>query len=124
MAVGASVSSAAARAGITVEFAPDDMIFARYVVAGLVMLPALAYWGLNDLAGIGWRRGLILSICGGVPFALLQTGGYAFAPLANGAVIAPSTVTIMSTIAAGILLGETLTRSHLAGAALVLVASL
>ncbi len=120
MAVGASVSFAAARAGIIGGLAPDDMIFARYVVAGLVMLPALVYWGLNDLAGIGWRRGLILSLCGGVPFALLQTGGYAFAPLANGAVIAPSTVTIVSTIAAGILLGETLTRSHLAGAALVL----
>jgi drug/metabolite transporter (DMT)-like permease len=120
MAVGASVSFAAARAGIIGGLAPDDMIFARYVVAGIVMLPVLAYWGLNDLAGIGWRRGLILTLCGGVPFALLQTGGYAFAPLANGAVIAPSTVTIVSTIAAGILLGETLTRSHLAGAALVL----
>ena len=120
MAVGASISFAAARAGIIGGLAPDDMIFARYVVAGLVMLPAILHWGLHDLAGIGWRRGLILSICGGVPFALLQTGGYAFAPLANGAVIAPSTVTIVSTVAAGILLGETLTRSHLAGAALVL----
>ena len=120
MAVGASVSFAAARAGIIGGLAPDDMIFARYAVAGLVMLPSLVYWGLPDLAAIGWRRGLILSICGGAPFALLQTGGYAFAPLAHGAVIAPSTVTIVSTVAAGILLGETLTRSHLAGAALVL----
>ncbi len=120
MALGAAVSFAAARAGILGGLAPDDMIFARYVVAGLVMLPALIWWGLPDLAGLGWSRGIILSILGGAPFALLQTGGYAFAPLANGAVIAPSTVTIVSTIAAGILLGETLTRSHLIGAALVL----
>jgi drug/metabolite transporter (DMT)-like permease len=119
MALGAAVSFAAARAGILVGLAPDDMIFARYIVAGLVMLPALIWWGLPDLAGLGWRRGIILSILGGAPFALLQTGGYAFAPLANGAVIAPSTVTIVSTIAAGILLGETLTRAHLIGAALV-----
>jgi drug/metabolite transporter (DMT)-like permease len=120
MALGAAISFAAARAGILVGLAPDDMIFARYIVAGLVMLPALIWWGLPDLAGLGWSRGVVLSILGGAPFALLQTGGYAFAPLANGAVIAPSTVTIVSTIAAGILLGETLTRSHLAGAALVL----
>ena len=120
MALGASISFAAARAGILGGLAADDMIFARYVVAGLVMLPSLIYWGLPDLAGIGWRRGIVLSICGGVPFALLQTGGYAFAPLAHGAVIAPSTVTILSTIVAGWLLGEVLTRSHLAGAVFVL----
>jgi drug/metabolite transporter (DMT)-like permease len=35
-------------------------------------------------------------------------------------VIAPSTVTILSTLAAGFVLGEALTRAHLAGAALVL----
>jgi drug/metabolite transporter (DMT)-like permease len=51
---------------------------------------------------------------------MLQTAGYAFAPLAHGAVIAPSTVTVLSTLAAGVVLGEVLTRSHLAGSALVL----
>ena len=120
MALGASISFAAARAGILGGLAPDDMIFARFVVAGLVLLPFLLCWGLPTLAGIGWPRGLALLLTGGPLFALLQTGGYAFAPLAHGAVIAPSTVTILSTIGAGMLLGERLTRSHLIGAALVL----
>jgi drug/metabolite transporter (DMT)-like permease len=120
MALGASVSFAAARAGVLAGLAPDDMIFARFVVAGLAMLPPLLYWGLPTLAGIGWPRGLALLLTGGVPFAILQTGGYVFAPLAHGAVIAPSTVTILSTLAAGIALGEVLTRAHLAGSALVL----
>ena len=120
MALGASIAFAAARAGILGGLAPDDMIFARYIVAGLVMLPFLIYWGLPTLAGIGWARGLALLITGGPLFAILQTGGYAFAPLAHGAVIAPSTVTILSTIAAGVFLGEVLTRSHLVGAAMVL----
>jgi drug/metabolite transporter (DMT)-like permease len=120
MALGASVSFAAARAGALGGLAPDDMIFARFVVAGLAMLPPLLYWGVPTLAGIGWPRGLALLPTGGVPFAILQTGGYAFAPLAHGAVIAPSIVTILSTLAAGIVLGEVLTRSHLAGSALVL----
>lgn len=120
MALGASISFAAARAGVLGGLAPDDLIFARFVVAGLAMLPLLLYWGLPTLAGIGWPRSLALLLTGGPLFAILQTGGYAFAPLAHGAVIAPSTVTILSTFAAGVLLGEVLTRSHLAGATLVL----
>lgn len=120
MALSGAIAFAAARAGILAGLAPDDMIFGRYVVAGLVMLPPLVYWGLSDLAGIGWRRGLMLLVFGGVPFAMLQTAGFAFAPLAHGAVIAPSTVMIMSTLGAGIFLGETITRSHLAGGVLIL----
>jgi drug/metabolite transporter (DMT)-like permease len=120
MALGASFSFAAARAGVLAGLAPDDMVFARFVVAGLTTLPLLLYWGLPTLAGIGWRRGLALLLTGGPLFAILQTGGYAFAPLAHGGVIAPSTVTVLSTLAAGVILGEVLTRSHLVGSVLVL----
>lgn len=96
------------------------MIFARYVVAGAIMLPLLLRYGLRDCAGIGLRRSLILTLLGGAPFALLQTGGYGLAPLAHGAVIAPSTVTIVSTIGAALFLRERLSRNHLVGAAIVL----
>ena len=120
MALGASVSFAAARAGILAGLSADDMIFARFLVAGTVMLPFVLYWGIGDLAGVGWKRGLVLLVTGGPLFALLQTEGYAFAPLAHGAVIAPSTVTILSTIGAGIILREKLTLSHVIGAVIVL----
>jgi hypothetical protein len=46
MALCAAISFAAARAGILGGLAPDDMIFARFVVAGIVMLPFLLYWGV------------------------------------------------------------------------------
>ncbi|MGE3917844.1 MAG: DMT family transporter [Hyphomicrobiaceae bacterium] len=115
MALGAATSFAMARAGALRGLAPEDMILARAVVAGLVMLPFLVRWGLPGLAGIGWRRGLALLLTGGPLFAFLQTGGYVFAPLAHGAVIAPSTVTILSTIGAVLLLGERLTRWHAVG---------
>jgi len=120
MALGASVSFVAARGGILAGLSADDVIFARFLVAGTVMLPFVLYWGIGDLAGIGWKRGLVLLVTGGPLFALLQTEGYAFAPLAHGAVIAPSTVTILSTIGAGIILREKLTRSHIIGAGIVL----
>lgn len=120
MALGASLSFAAARAGILGGLLPVDLIFARFIVAGLIMLPVLLRLGACDLAGIGWRRGLALTALGGALFALLQTGGYGFAPLAHGAVIAPSTVTIVSTIGAALFLRERLGRNHLLGAAIVL----
>lgn len=115
MALGAATSFAMARAGALRGLAPEDMILARATVAGLIMLPLLIKWGLPTLAGIGWRRGLLLLLTGGPLFAFLQTGGYAFAPLAHGAVIAPSTVTVLSTIGAVILLGERLTTWHVIG---------
>ena len=120
MALGASLSFAAARAGIVGGLSVADLIFARYLMAGAVMLPVLLRSGLPELGGIGLRRGLILTALGGAPMALLQTGGYGFAPLAHGAVIAPSTVTIVSTIGAAFFLRERLGRDHLAGAVIVL----
>ncbi|GEP55322.1 hypothetical protein RSO01_24880 [Reyranella soli] len=59
----------------------------------LITLPLLLRYGVRYFAGLGWRRALISSLLGGAPFALLQTGGYGFVPLAHGAVITPSTVT-------------------------------
>lgn len=115
MALGAATSFAMARAGALRGLAPEDMILARAAVAGLVMLPFLIKWGLPTLAGIGWRRGLLLLLTGGPLFAFLQTGGYAYAPLVHGAVIAPSTVTVVSTLGAVVLLGERMTKWHVVG---------
>lgn len=120
MAFGASVAFASARAGILGGLGADDLIFVRFLTAGVLLLPLLIYWGLPTLAGIGWRRGILLMLTGGPLFAILQTGGYAFAPLAHGAIIAPSTVTIVSTVAAAWFLGERLTQAHIVGAAIVL----
>jgi len=119
MAVGSAFGFAAARAGILGGLSPAELVLMRFGVAGLILLPFLIRWGLPTLAGIGWRRGLILALFAGPLFAILQMGGYAFAPLAHGAVIAPATVTILSTIAAGLFLGERLGPAHIAGAVLV-----
>lgn len=120
MATGAALAFAVARAGIVGGLGPEELVLMRFGVAGLLLAPFLVRWGIADLAGIGWRRGLVLLVLGGPLFAVLQIGGYRFAPLAHGAVIAPSTVTILSTIAAAGFLGERLSRAHLAGAGLVL----
>ena len=120
LALGASLSFATARAGIINGLTPGDLILMRFSVSGLVLLPFLLRWGLPSLAGIGWRRGLILTLLGGPGFGLMQMGGYAFAPLAHGAVMHPASVTILSTGIAAVLLKERLGAAHLCGAALVI----
>ena len=120
MAFGAALSFAVARAGILHGMAAEDMVLIRFTVAGLTFLPFLVRWGFPSLAGIGWRRGLILLLTGGPIFALLQLGGYTYAPLAHGAVIAPASVTLLSTVIAVAVLRERLTAAHMAGAALAI----
>jgi drug/metabolite transporter (DMT)-like permease len=121
LALGTSLSFAFARAGILAGLTPGDLILARFGVAGIVLFPVLLHGGLSTLAGVGWRRGLVLMVVGGPAFALMQMGGYAFAPLAHGAVIHPASVTILSTGIAAAMLGERLSRTHMMGAVLVVV---
>ena len=122
MALGASLSvCGGARRHPGRHLLPVDLIFARFIVAGPIMLPVLLRFGLRAISQVSaGGAGAGLMALGGALFALLQTGGYGFAPLAHGAVIAPSTVTIVSTIGAALFLRERLGRNHLIGAAIVL----
>src|SRR5258708_37404386 len=106
MALCASLSFTAARAGVVGGLAVPDMIFARFLVAGAIMLPLLVRWGLPTLAGIGFKRACLLTALGGAPFALLQTGGYGFAAVAPGAGICPPHRPLVSNHRAPALLPE------------------
>jgi hypothetical protein len=91
MSLGAPLAFAAARGAILNDgMTPADLIVARYIVAGLLMLPVLLRFGIADLAGIGWRRGIFLFATGGMAFTVLQTAGLAYAPLSHGGVITPA----------------------------------
>ena len=120
MALGASLSLRRGARRHPGRPAAVDLIFARFIVAGLIMLPRAAALRRARPCRDRLAAGAVLTALGGALFALLQTGGYGFAPLAHGAVIAPSTVTIVSTIGAALFLRERLSRNHLVGAAIVL----
>lgn len=120
MALSAACAFTAARWGILSGLGVADIIFARFLVAGLIMFPFLWRAGIGNLGGIGWRRGIVLALLSGPPFALLNTGGFSLAPLAHGAVISPPSVTILCTIGAAVFLGEKLHAIHIVGATVVL----
>lgn len=109
-----------ARHGALAGFSPLDLAVARLAPAGLIFLPFLIHWGIRDLAGIGWRRGLILAAFGGPVFGFLMAGGFTLAPVTNGAVIGPATLTLATTLIAIFWLGERPGPLRLTGVVVVL----
>jgi hypothetical protein len=107
---------ALARAGVIGGIGPADLTLLRFGLAGTLLSPVLFRHCMRDLAGVGWRRGLA-----GPPFALLQTGGFVFAPLAHGVVIMPAVVTTVAMLLAFVALPERINATQLAGTGVVLL---
>lgn len=97
---------ALARAGVTSGLTGMDFALIRYGTAGLVVIPWLLANRPATLAGVGWGRAAILALLAGPAFILLGVGGYAFAPLAHGAVAQPAAVVVGTTVLATLFLGD------------------
>jgi drug/metabolite transporter (DMT)-like permease len=110
-----------ARAGVNAGLTVVDFVFLRFVTAGAIMLPWLLHKGIGDLGGVGWRRGAALAVFAGPLFIALGVGGYTFAPLAHGAVVQPSALTLGAMAAAWLIFGERPPRERALGVAIILV---
>ncbi|MGO9398188.1 MAG: DMT family transporter [Xanthobacteraceae bacterium] len=106
----------AARHGINVGVSPLILALHRYFWPGLALLPFVAANGFRDLGGIGWGRGFMLALFGGLPLALLSYIGYLFVPLGHGAVIQPSCAALGGMLLARFVLKEPLPSRRIAGA--------
>ena len=113
----------AARHGMAIGLSPADIILHRFVWAGLVFLPFLARHGPRDLGGVGWRKGVLLTLVGGPIFSFFSYAGFLFVPLAHGGVIQPSCAALGGLVLATIVLKERLPVQRAAGA-LVIVGGL
>lgn len=116
-----SVYTVLARLGIRSGLTPLDMTLLRFTPGALVMLPFVVHWGLRDLAGIGWKRGVALAALSGPVFSLLMMTGFAYAPLAHGAVIAPACQMLSGIGLSAWLARAPVSRETLAGGAFVLL---
>ncbi len=116
-----SVYTVLARMGIKAGLTPFDLTLLRFMPGALVMLPFVCRWGLRDLAGIGWRRGVVLAALSGPVFSLCMMGGFAYAPLAHGAVIAPGCQMLAGLVLSARLARAPVTRETVTGAAFVLL---
>lgn len=107
--------------GTSAGFDAADLAFLRYGTAGAVMLPWLLRRDIRSLGGVGWLRGAALALLAGPLFVLVGTTGFAFAPLAHGAVIQLGTSTLVGIVLAAIFTDERVDFRRAFGLALMII---
>jgi drug/metabolite transporter (DMT)-like permease len=105
----------AAKHGITAGFSPSDLAFHRFFWSGLLLIPLALREGLLDLGGMGWSRGLVMSILSGPPQALIAYTGYMLVPLGHGTTIQPACAALSGLILASLVLHEKPTSQRIIG---------
>ncbi len=98
-----------------------DVAALRFAVAGALMLPLLIRYGVRDAAGLGWSRGIVISITVGAPYTLVLFAGLTLAPAAHGAVIISGGTPIMSALLMWRWYGERLSAARVAGLVTIVV---
>ena len=68
---------------------PFDLVALRYLIAGLVLLPAFCKLDFASLGGLGWPRGITLTILSGAPYMFIFFKALSLAPASHGAVLNP-----------------------------------
>lgn len=111
---------AISRHGMQAGLTPADMTALRFIVAGVLTLPLFIRAGIADCAGIGWGRGIALTIMSGFPIGLLMMFGLSLVPASHGASIGPGTVTVVGVIGGRLLFGIRPSLPALVGVAVVL----
>ncbi|WP_299685630.1 DMT family transporter [uncultured Tateyamaria sp.] len=108
------------RAGVASGLDGFDVAFLRYAVAGPVMGLAWVAFKSGQRPALHPGQAVAVALLLGPPFVLLSVGGYAYAPLAHGAVILPATLTLAGFILARVFLGQRLSLGQIIGATAIL----
>lgn len=109
-----------AKHGIEIGFSPADLAFHRFFWSGLLVLPLIVRDGLRDLGGIGWGRGLVMSILSGPPQSLLAYSGFILVPLGHGTTIQPACAALSGLVLASVVLHEQPTVQRIIGGAIII----
>ena len=108
------------RAGIQGAFTPADLTFFRYASA-IFLLPIFLRNDPVRLGGLGWRRGLVLALCGGAAMNMLMAGGLVYAPVAHASIFTQGTIPMFAALLCVPLLGDRLTAWRIGGLVTILV---
>ena len=110
----------AAKHGVSIGFTPADLAFDRFFWSGLLLMPVALRQGIADLGGLGWRRGLFMSVLAGPPQALLAYSGFVLVPLGHGTTIQPACAALFGLILATVMLHEKATLPRIVGGAIII----
>lgn len=70
----------------------NDLVAVRFLVAGFCLLPYFLALGWRDLGGLGFGRGVVLTVLGGAPYMVFFFFGLSLAPVAHSSVLNPGLV--------------------------------
>jgi drug/metabolite transporter (DMT)-like permease len=104
-----------AKHGISIGFSPEDLAFHRFFWSGLLLMPIALRDGVVNLGGIGWGRGLTMSVLSGPPQAIIAYSGFMLVPLGHGTTIQPACAALFGLILATAMLGERPTGQRIVG---------
>jgi drug/metabolite transporter (DMT)-like permease len=116
-----AVGFVVAKHGITIGFSPAELAFHRFFWSGLLLMPFGLRAGFRNLGGMGWRRGLTVSVLAGPPQALTAYSGFILVPLGHGTTVQPATAALSGLILASVVLHETMTGLRKIGAAAIVL---
>lgn len=85
------------RWGLQSGLSAYDMAALRFLFAGAVMLPFFIRLGPVTCAGLGWKRGLALTMTGGATLTVMSNIGLLYAPAAHASAIQPGIVAVSAT---------------------------
>jgi drug/metabolite transporter (DMT)-like permease len=114
-ALGWAAGFVAAKHGVAIGFSPADLALHRFLWSGLLLMPLVLRDGIADLGGIGWGRGLVMSVLSGPPQAIIAYTGFMLVPLGHGTTIQPACAALFGLILATLVLGERLTGQRFIG---------
>ena len=115
-AFGWAAGFVAAKHGVSIGFSPADLAFHRYVWSGLLLIPVMQRAGFVDLGGVGWGRGLAMTVLSGPPQAFIAYSGYLLVPLGHGTAIQPACAALFGILLATVVLRERMTAQRVFGA--------
>ncbi len=106
------------RMGVLLTLSPYDITAIRFGVAGAILLPVVLRRGIS-VGGFGWLGAVALATGAGLPYALIATMGFEFAPALHAGVMIPGAMPFFAAFLSALLLAERLSRRR--GAGLVLI---
>ncbi len=118
--IGWAAGFVAAKHGVAAGFSPADLAFHRFFWTGLLLIPLVLREGLADLGGIGWGRGLVMSVLSGPPQAMIAYTGFILVPLGHGTTIQPACAALFGLILATLILHERPTIQRIIGGATII----
>ena len=116
-----AIGFVSARHGVLVGMSPLVIALHRFFWGGLAFLPVVAASGFRDLGGVGWGRGIALTIFGALPFSILSYSGFLLVPLGHGGLIQPSVAAVAGLLLSWLALNEALPARRIVGAVVILL---